>query len=72
MCPFFSVSALDVSKRAVKVSYGELNYTGLFEASNMRRKKCKLVPPFFEKKHFYWTDFFETQIRASTQSIQVV
>ena len=38
----------------------------------MKRKKCELFPPFLEKKHFYWTDFFETKIHATPQSIQVV
>ena len=38
----------------------------------MRRKRSKLFPPLFGMKHFCWTDFFETWIRAITQSIPFV
>ena len=38
-------------------------------ASNINRKKSKLLPPLLGKKHFCWTGFFETWIRAITQSI---
>ena len=46
------------------------------EASSGRptkgEKEQRFFPPLLEKRHFYWTDFFETSIRATTQSIQVV
>ena len=38
----------------------------------MKRKRKKIFLPLLEKKHFYWTDFFEIPIRATTQSIPVI
>ena len=32
----------------------------------VRDEKCKLSPPLLVKKHFYWTDLFETSIHATT------
>ena len=58
---FFSVLALDVNFwRGIYVPNSDLIYRGLYRASNIRRKRAKFSPPHLEKRHFYWTDFFET------------
>ena len=43
-----------------------------FQGIEHNEKEMQTFPSILEKKHFYWTDFVETWIRATTQSIQVV
>ena len=52
MCQFIAV-ALDIIFLVKDLGFTcRLYLEGTYCVSNMKRKKCKLFPPLFEKKHF--------------------
>ena len=61
-----------VKGEGCRFSNGDFILKGPSCVSNIKRKKFKLFPPLFEKKHFCLTKFFHTSIRATTKSIQVI